>query len=441
MPLDAPQRKTTEPGRPQRERQPEDPPPPNMRTLRRVGIAALIVALLLAGIGIFWRHEHRQNVQQWTKAQSIPTVAVVKPSHGPPTFELILPGDVQAWYEAPIYARVNGYIKDWYFDYGAKVKKGTLLADIIAPDLDAQYAGAQARLRAADADVLVKQAEYEYAKTTYERWKNSPVGVVSDQEREDKRGSYGSALASLGAAKAMVSADQGDVDRLGALEAYKRVTAPFDGYVTARETDIGALINAGSGIGGGSGPELFRVADVHEMRVYVLVPQAMSESIHPGMSAQLKLPQFNDRSFPATVATTAREVALSSRTLLVELHAPNPDGALQPGSYAEVHFKEAAPSDMVIVPTSALLFRENGLEAAVVGPGDKVQLKHVTAGRNLGTEIEILKGLAASDEVIYTPPDSIADGDAVRVQGPTKAGAELGQGAQQPAAKAGPPAH
>jgi RND family efflux transporter MFP subunit len=433
---DTPRPQTAEPGPPPHAPPPE-PPPPDRRRLRRLGIGALIVAILLAGIGIFWRYEHRGTVQQWTDAQAIPSVVVVHPTHGPATFELVLPGDVQAWYEAPIYARVSGYLKDWYFDYGARVKRGDLLAEITAPDLDGQYDAARAKLRAANADVLVKQALFDYAKTTYDRWKNSPIGVVSAQEREDKRGAYGSALASLNAAKELVMADQGDVDRLAALESYKRITAPFDGYVTARETDIGALINAGSGIGGGTGPELFRVADVHEMRVYVLVPQTMSDGIRPGMKAELHLPQFDRRSFPATVATTSRAIAMSSRTLLVELHAPNPDGLLQPGSYAEVHFIEPATADRVMVPTSALLFRERGLEVAVVGPDDKVELRRVTPGRNLGTEMEILSGVSPSDRIIYTPPDSVADGDLVHVENAPKWGTSQDRAA---AAKARPPA-
>jgi RND family efflux transporter MFP subunit len=386
--------------------------------LRRIGLAALLLAMLIAASGLFWRHEHLQTVQNWTDSQAIPTVGIVRPKQELQSSNLVWPGNVQAWYEAPIYARVSGYIKDWYYDYGAKVKKGAVLATIIAPDLDGQFAEAEARLKAAQADVMVQQAKYDYAKSTFERWANAPTGVVSVQEREDRRGQYGSAQANLQASIATVSARQGEVNRLSALEGYKQVTAPFDGYVTSRETDVGALINAGSGIGGGSGPELFRVADIHEMRMFVQVPQALSAGIHPGMAAELHLPQYPDRMFAATVATTAREVNLSSRTLLVELHAPNPGGVLQPGSYADVSLKEAADIHTVVIPTSALLFRENGLEAAVVGQDNKVALRHVTAGRNLGTEIEIVKGLVPSDRVIDDPPDSIAAGDLVHIEDP-----------------------
>jgi RND family efflux transporter MFP subunit len=409
---------TTQSRHPEAERTHAEPQePPSRRKLRWTGFGALLLAILLAGIGIFWRHEHAQQVQQWTQEQAIPTVSLLTPGHGPSTFDLILPGDVQAWYEAPIYARVNGYLKYWYFDYGAEVKKGQVLAEIDAPDLDAQFAAAKSRLKAAQHDIQVKQAQEEFARTTYERWKSSPTGVVSEQERQAKWGDYGSAFASLNAAKAIAEADQNEVDRLNAMEGFKLVIAPFDGFVTARKTDIGDLINAGSGIGGGNGPELFRVADVHEMRVYVPVPQQMTAGIHQGLTAELRLPQFNDRTFKATVATTARSIAMSSRTLLVELHAANPDGLLQPGAYAEVDFKLAGNPDVAQIPASALLFREHGLQVATVGPDDKVALKRVTLGRNLGIEVEVERGLTASDRVIDSPPDSIESGDLVHVAG------------------------
>jgi RND family efflux transporter MFP subunit len=371
---------------------------------------------LVAAVGIFWRHEHEERVAGWTRDQAIPTVPIATPKPGPEHSELILPGNIQAWYEAPLYARVSGYLKNWYFDYGARVTKGQVLAEIDAPDLDAQLAAARAQLKAAQADVNVKEAQKNFTQTTYERWKGSPKGSVSQQEIEAKGGDFASAVASLRAAEANVGVEQGDVDRLVALESFKRIVAPFDGIVTARETDIGALINVGSG--GDNGPELFKVADVHEMRVFVPVPQQMSAGIHNGLTASLYLPQFGQRTFPATVATTARAINVSSRTLLVELHAPNPDETLPPGSYTEVHFKLGAASNTVLIPTSALLFRQNGLEVAVLGPDNKIQLKRVIPGRNLGTEIEIASGLAMSDRVVDTPPDSLAAGDVVHPQAP-----------------------
>ena len=387
------------------------------RKLRLVGLAAVVVAIAAAIAGILDRQHQQAEVKQWTEQQAVPTVSVIAPQRGVTGAQTVLPGDVEAWYEAPIYARVSGYLKNWYFDYGAHVKKGALLAEIDAPDLDAQYAAAQATLNSAKALVNVRQAEKAFAETTYERWRNSPKGVVSIQEQESKRADYGTAGANLNAALANVNAAQGDVDRLGALENFKRIVAPFDGVVTARETDIGALINAGSGVGGGSGPELFRVADVHEMRVFVQAPQQMSAGIHNGLTATLYLPQYPDKTFKAVVATTSEAIRTASRTMVVELHADNPDSLLQPGAYAEVHFELPSNPTMVRIPTSALLFRQHGLEVATIGPDNKISLKPVTLGRNLGTQVEVLKGLTLADRLVNSPPDSLAAGDVVRLAG------------------------
>ena len=401
------------------QRSPEEltPPPRPSQNLRRFGLAAAIAAVLIAVIGIWERHGHEAEVAQWTREQAIPTVAVIAPRVGTAVQKLVLPGTVRAWYEAPIYARVSGYLNKWYFDYGAHVKKGDLLAEIDAPDLDAQLAAAQAKLNSARAVVNVREAEKQFAATTYARWRDSPRGVVSVQEQESKQADYNSAVARFNAATAEAAADQGEVDRLQALEGFKRIVAPFDGVVTARETDIGALINAGSGTGGGNGPELFRVADIHAMRVYVQVPQQLSAGIHPELAATLNLPQYPQRTFKAVVATTSSAINQSARTLLVELHADNPDALLQPGAYAQVDFAMPGNPDVVQVSTSALLFREHGLEVAIVGPDDRIELRHITLGRNLGTEVEVLTGLSASDRVVNSPPDSLGAGDVVRVAG------------------------
>jgi RND family efflux transporter MFP subunit len=389
-------------------------PPPSSRSLRRFGLVAVAAAVIIAAVGILQRRGHEAEVKQWTQEQAIPTVALISPQHGASTKRVALPGTVQAWYDASIYARVPGYLKDWYFDYGAHVKKGDVLAEIETPDLDAQLAAAQAKLNSAQAVVLVRQAEKQFAETTYERWRSSPKGVVSEQEQESKQADYNSAVARVRAAQAEAAADQGEVDRLQALEGFKKILAPFDGVVTARETDIGALINAGSG---NNGPELFRVADIHEMRVYVQVPQQLSAGIRQGLQAELHLPQYPSKSFKATVATTSSAINLNARTLLVELHAENTDDELQPGAYAQVTFELPSDPNIVQVPTSALIFRERGTEIAIVGPDDKVELKPVTLGRNLGTEVEILSGLSPSDRVINSPPDSLGAGDKVRIAG------------------------
>jgi RND family efflux transporter MFP subunit len=391
------------------------PPSRPPRGLGRIGLLAALVAIGVAAGGILNRRTHESEVTKWTDELAIPTVAVITPKIGPATQSLVLPATIQAWYEAPIYARVTGYLKNWYFDYGAHVEKGDVLAEIDAPDLDAQLAAAEEKLTSARAVVKVREAEKQFAESTYKRWRDSPPGVVSVQEQESKQADFNSALSRLNAAYADVGQDQGEVDRLQALENFKKIVAPFDGVVTARETDVGALINAGSGTGGGNGPELFRVADIHKMRVYVQVPQQLSAGIRPGLTADLTLPQYPDKTFKSTIATTSSAINLNARTLLVELHADNPDGLLQPGAYAQVKFNLPGNPGVVRIPTSALVFREEGLQVAILGPGDKIELKSVTLGRNLGTDVEVVSGLLASDRVVDSPPDSLASGDLVHV--------------------------
>jgi RND family efflux transporter MFP subunit len=395
-------------------------PPPNepaqptsrpLKGLRWLGLLALLAAIGVVAGGIMERRTQEKEVTKWTNEQAIPTVAVITPKTGPAEQSLVLPATIQAWYEAPINARVSGYLKTWYFDYGAHVKKGDVLATIDAPDLDAQLAAAQARLNSSLATVKVREAEKQFAESTYKRWRDSPAGVVSVQEQQSKQADFNTAVARLNAANADVQQDQGEVDRLAALEDFKKLVAPFDGIVTARETDIGALINAGSG----TGPELFRVADIHKVRIYVQVPQQLSAGIKPGLTAELTLPQYPDKTFKSTIATTSSAINPIARTLLVELHADNPDGLLQPGAYAQVTFQLPTNPDILRIPTSALLFREQGLQVATLGPGDKIELKSVKLGRNLGTDVEVVSGLSMSDRVVNSPSDSLAAGDAVRV--------------------------
>jgi RND family efflux transporter MFP subunit len=383
------------------------------RGLRLVGLCALVVAIAVVAFGIVERRQNEVTVAQWTEAQAIPEVAVLTPMSSPAVAPLVLPGNIQAWYEAPMYARVSGYLNMWYFDYGAHVKKGDVLAEIDTPDLDAQLAAAQAKLNSALAVVNVRKTELQFAESTYNRWRESPTGVVSEQETESKQADYGSARARLNAANAEVAEDQGEVDRLNALEGFKKIIAPFAGVVTARETDIGALINAGSGTS--NEPELFRMADVSKMRIFVQVPQQQSAGIAPGQEAEVHLPQYPGRTFKATVATTSDAINMEARTLLVELHVDNPDGLLQPGAYAQVVFRLPSNPDVLRIPTSALVFRKQGLQVARLGPGDKIELKSVTLGRNLGTDVEVVSGLSASDRIVDSPPDSLASGDLVHV--------------------------
>jgi RND family efflux transporter MFP subunit len=385
--------------------------PRKMPRLLSVSAVALVIAV--AAEGIWHRQSQEKAVAAWTDAAAIPTVDIVHPTKGAPRQQIVLPGDIHAWYEAPIYARVNGYLKNWYFDFGAQVKKGQVLADIETPEIDAQLTAAKAKLNAASAAVKVRDAEAQFAKTTYARWQNSPPGVVSVQERETKQADYESGIARLNAAKADMAAAQADIDRLQSLENFKQVVAPFDGTVTARETDIGALINAGSA----GNAQLFSVADTHKVRIYVKVPQRLTGNIHPGLTAELRLPQYPGKVFTARATTTTRSVNTSSRTLLVELQADNPDGLLQPGTYVEAQLNLPSDPNTVLIPASAILFRQHGLEVAVVGDDDKVTLKKIGLGRNLGVQVEVTDGLLLSDRIVDSPPDSLGFGDIVRIAG------------------------
>jgi RND family efflux transporter MFP subunit len=392
-------------------RQKKIAPPPGKS--RSVAIIAVLVAVGIAVAGILWRRQQESEVAKWTAELAVPTVATVSPKQGVSGQQIVLPGDIEAWFETPIYARVSGYLKAWYYDFGAHVEKGQLLAEIDAPDLDAQLAAAKAKLNSAEAQVNVRDAERNFAETTYKRWRESPKGVVSEQETESKKAEFGSADARYKAAIAEANVNKSEVDRLTALEHFKRIRAPFDGIVTQRNTDVGALINTGSGAG--AGPQLFRVADTHEMRVFVQVPQEISSNMKAGLTAEMSLPQYPDKTFKAVVSTTSEAINKTARTLLVELHAKNDDNLLQPGTFAQVRFNLTDTPGTMRIPTSALIFRENGPQLAILTPGDKVDLRSIKLGRNLGTEFEVLAGLSASDTVINSPPDSLSQGEQVRV--------------------------
>jgi RND family efflux transporter MFP subunit len=376
---------------------------PAVRRLKRAGIIAGSVAIALAAIGIGSRMVGESQLNAKTEEAAIPTVAIVEPSRGLKDQELILPGDMQAYFEAPIYARVSGYLKEWSQDIGAHVTAGQLLGEIDTPDLDQQ-------LHQAEADLAAAQASAKLADLTSKRWQALlKTDSVSQQEADEKAGS-------AEAKQADAAAAQANVNRLLALEGFKRITAPFDGIVTARETDVGALINAGSGVG----PVLFKVADIHRMRIYVRVPQAQSERLVVGEMAELHLPG-QDRVVKATVVTTAHAIDQKSRTMLVELQADNSDGTLRPGTYVEVHFKLPDSPNVVSLPSSSLIFRKNGLRIATIGPGDKVVLKAIEIGQDLGTEVTVVSGLSPDDQVIDSPPDSLASGDIVRPADPVRA--------------------
>lgn len=379
-----------------------------------------IVAIAVAVFGISSREKNETILARWTDAQAIPTVTIVMPERGVGQQDLTLPGDVEAWYQAPLYARVNGYVKMWYKDIGAAVKAGDLLAEIDTPDLDQQYEQAKGDLAKAEAD----QALAELTAKRWEALRNT--AAVSQQDADVKAGEYQ-------ASKAAVTAQTAYLAKLAALEVYKKIVAPFDGVVTARNVDVGALVSStptnsvvGAFATSNSAPSaLFEVADIHEMRIYVAVPQSFSAQIQVGMKAELKLPQYPHRSFNATVATTSNAISLKGRSLLVELHRDNEDGVLQPGSFVEVRFELPPNREVLRIPASTLIFRGSQPEVATVGSDDKVELKTIEVGRDLGTEIEVLSGLTTDDRVIRSPWDSIADGDKVRIAGQEKAASEV----------------
>jgi RND family efflux transporter MFP subunit len=353
-----------------------------------------------------------RDVSAWTREQAIPTVAIISPQGGAGSNSLVLPGTVRPFYDAQIHARVSGYLARWYTDIGAKVKSGQLLAEIDTPDLDQQLARAQA-------DLAVAQANERLAATTSHRWSGLLTqDAVSHQEADEKAGD-------LAAKSSLTNAARAAVQQLRAEEAFKRIVAPFDGVVTARNTDIGALIAAGAP----NDPGLFAVSDVHRLRIYVRVPQDYSSQIAAGATATLTVPEYPGQAFNASVSSTSGAVGDRTGALLVELQMDNPDGKLKPGDYAQVTFALPAHAGLLSVPASATLFLPKGLAVATVGANDRVVMKYVAVSRDLGTRIEISSGLSPTDKVVDNPPDSLEAGDLVRIAGSSAhspAGAEQG---------------
>ncbi|NVN30500.1 efflux RND transporter periplasmic adaptor subunit, partial [Endobacter medicaginis] len=334
---------------------------------------------------------------------SVPRVQVIAPKPGPARRELSLPGALNAWYEAPIYAQVSGYVKMWDKDYGAAVKTGDLLATIDTPTLDAEYAAAKANL-------AVAQARYKLAAVTAKRWASlSGTQAVSQQEVDVQ-------AANAEAERAQVEAASQNVARYAAQEAFKRVVAPFDGVVTSRQTDIGDYVNAAGGDVGnrGAASELFTVADVHALRVFVHVPQDDAGLIRPGLTATLRLPQDPDHTYEAKFMTTAQAVGPQTRTVTTEFSVDNPDHKLWPGSYVQVMLSVPSDPDILVLPEQALLFRSNGMQVAVLGADDRVHLKNVSLGLNLGKTVQIVGGLGRNDRVINNPSAGLLEGERVK---------------------------
>jgi len=366
----------------------------------RIGAGLAVVALIVAGGIIYSGHRAAARLRAATEAQALVTVATTEPQPLAGDTDLELPGNLQANYEAPIYARTSGYLKRWLVDIGARVKSGQLLAEIESPEVDQQ-------LRQALADLATARANQAIADVTAARWKHLLASdSVSKQEADEK-------LSAAAAADAEVQAARANVSRLRDLAGFERIIAPFDGVITARDTDVGQLINAGSG----TGPELFRIADVSRLRLYVRVPQNYAALMRPGLTAELRFPDRPARTFVARLDTTSDAIDQASRTLMVELIVDNSRRELLPGAYTEVHFRvpPAPGTEAFVLPANVLLFRGDGLHVATVGPEDRVVLKPVTIGRDYGATIEIVAGLNRDDHVILSPPDSLAAGAIVRV--------------------------
>jgi membrane fusion protein, multidrug efflux system len=372
--------------------------PVSRRKLSILGVVAAIGALLVVMTGIRAREDSSAKLREWTDTQAIPTVAVVLPDARALSATLDLPGRLEAYYRAPIFARVSGYLKSWSADIGAQVKAGQVIAEIEAPDLDQQLLQARADLTSQEASARLSEATLNRRKTLI------PSNFVSMQEIDER-------TADLSNKQAAVNAGQANVERLEVLAGYKKITAPFDGIVTARDTDVGALINAG----GTSGPPMFVVSDIKKLRVYVNVPQNYVPAIKIGAQALLTMPEYPNRTFPATVEASSQSVDANSGTSRMQLALDNPKGELLPGGYAIVRMSLARDSLPLHIPASALIFNQNGLRVATVGADDKVLFKTVTIAHDLGRDIELASGLSPEDRVITAPPDGIADGDQVRV--------------------------
>ncbi|WP_041369239.1 efflux RND transporter periplasmic adaptor subunit [Methylocella silvestris] len=390
-----------------------DAPAEKPRRFRLIFCTALLAVLGLAASGLVERAKSKQELAAWTEDQAIPTVRTVQPQRGPSEEQLSLPGNVKAYYTGSLYARASGYVTAWRKDIGARVKKGEVLAEIAAPDLDQQLVQAKAQLVQLKAQVEQARANADLGQLTDQRTSRLVAkGWSSAQQGDTDRLTAASRLAALDVAKANVEAQQAAVGRLEELTRFKQIVAPFDGVVTARNVDVGDLVNAD----GKSGKALFQVSDIHEMRIYVNVPQAFLGQMTPGLRASLDLPG-QEQSFEATLVSTSNALSEDSRTSLAQLQAANPEGKLWPGAFAEVHFHIPSDQNTLHVPATALIFGSDGMNVAAVGADGRVELKKVGLGRNLGASVEIRSGVSLSDKIIDNPLEMIASGDVVRLAG------------------------
>ena len=370
------------------------------RKLGLFGLVAGIAAVLIVVTGIRAREDSSAKLREWTDNQAIPTVAVTLPDAKVLNATLDLPGRLEAWQRAPIYARVSGYLKGWSADIGTRVKAGQVIAEIEAPDLDQQ-------LLQARADLASQQASAKLSEATLTRRKSLIASNFVSMQEIDER------TADLSNKKAAVNSGQANVERLEALAGYKNITVPFDGVVTARDTDVGALINAG----GGTGPAMFVVSDISKLRVYVNVPQSYVPAIRIGAKAIISMPEYPTRTFAATVEASSQSVDVASGTTRMQLGLDNAQGELMPGGYANVKLSLQRDQVPLHIPASALIFNQSGLRVATVDANDRVKFKIVTIARDLGRDIELASGISPDDRIIIAPPDGLADGDQVRVAG------------------------
>jgi membrane fusion protein, multidrug efflux system len=376
----------------------EPSPPVSRRKLGIFGVVAVIAALLLVVTGIRAREDSSVKLKEWTENQAIPSVAVVLPDSKALQATIDLPGRLEAYNRAPIFARVSGYLKSWSADIGARVKSGDVIAEIEAPDLDQQ-------LLQARADLANQEASAKLSEVTLGRRRTLIASNFVSMQEIDER------TADLSNKNAAVKSNQANVERLEALSAYKKITVPFEGIVTARSTDVGALINAG----GTTGPAMFVISDVRKLRVYVNVPQSYVPAIRIGAKAVISVPEYQTRTFAATVEASSQAVDVNSGTTQMQLALDNAAGELMPGGYANVRLSLQHDSLPLNIPSSALMFDQSGLRVAVVGPDDRVVLKTVTIARDLGRSIDLASGVSADDRIIAAPPDGVADGDPVHV--------------------------
>ncbi len=383
--------------------------------LRHATILAAVLVVVGAIAGLVPRWQHRAALRAETRELAIQTVSVVSPVPGKAAAGLTLPAEAKALVEAPIYARTSGYLKRYVVDIGSQVKEGDLLAEIDTPELNQQLNQARAELDQANAALAL-------AKTTAARWADLlKTASVSEQEAAEKQ-------ADLKLKAANVEAARANVRRLEELQSFERVTAPFAGTITERGTDIGQLVNAGSG------KELFRLAQTGTLRVYVRVPQTVAQNVAPGQFAELTIPELPGRVFPAKVVRTAGAISADSRTLLTELQVDNSRGEILAGTYVQVRLPDARPNVPLTLPANTLLFRSEGLQVGVVGADGKVTLHKVTMGRDFGPTVEILGGVESTDRVILNPADSLVSGTIVRVVEPATEGSPTATNAQKPAA-------